>query len=94
MAKPGRPMGPILVAVLDRIRERHMTAREVAKELQLSIEAAKIACTRLRESQMIYVHKKIRIDGVNKPVSVYGACFETKNSPAMMAANIFANQTK
>lgn len=94
MPRPGRPMGPILIAVLDRLKEKHMTAREVAHELQLSIEAATNACRRLHEAEMIVVRQKIKIDGIKKPVCLYAAAFDPKPAPALMAANVFAKQRK
>ena len=50
MRKRGRPMGPVLIAVLDLLKMKQMTAREVAIELKLSIEASKNACRRLRDA--------------------------------------------
>lgn len=94
MSKRGRPMGPVLIAVLERIKNRHMTAREVAYELQLSMDEAKNACRRLHDAEMIVVQEKIKLDGVNKRVRVYAAESKPKPALAMMAANVFAKSKK
>ena len=94
MPKRGRPMGPVLIAVLERIKSRHMTAREVAYELQLSMDEANNACRRLHDAEMIVVQEKIKVEKINKRVSVYAIAPEPKRSPAMMAANIFSKQRK
>ncbi len=87
MRKRGRPMGPVLIAVLDLLKMKQMTAREVAIELKLSIEASKNACRRLRDAELIYVFKKIEVDGANKRVSVFASDNRGSRHPAMMVAN-------
>lgn len=87
MAKRGRPMGPVLIAVLDLLRIKTMTAREVSRELQLSVDEAKNACRRLHDAEIIYVHDRRSVVGVNKAVRVYAAVRETDKRPAMMRSN-------
>lgn len=94
MSRRGRPMGPVLIAVLDRIKSRPSTAREVAYELQLSKDAATNACRRLHDAEMIVVQEKIRLEGIKKPISVYSIAAVPNAAPAMMAANIFADKKK
>ena len=80
-------MGPVLIAVLDLLRIKKMTAREVSRELKLSVDEAKNACRRLHDAEIIYVHDRRSVAGVNKAVRVYAAARETDNRPAMMKAN-------
>lgn len=87
MTKRGRPMGPVLIAVLDLLRIKNMTAREVSRELRLSVDEAKNACRRLHDAEIIYVHDRRSVVGVNKAVRVYAAVREKDNRPAMMKAN-------
>lgn len=87
MAKRGRPMGPVLIAVLDLLRIKNMTAREVSRELKLSVDEAKNACRRLHDAEIIYIHGRRAVIGVNKAVRVYAAVRETDKRPAMMRAN-------
>jgi hypothetical protein len=87
MRKPGRPMGPVLIAVLDQLRLKPMTAREVARETLLSVGAAKNACQRLYAAELIVVHKKIEVNWSNKRVSVFIADNRMTRHPAMMVAS-------
>ena len=87
MTKRGRPMGPVLIAVLDLLRIKNMTAREVSRELKLSVNTAENACRRLHDAEIIYVHDRRSVVGVNKAVRVYAAVRESDKRPAMMKAN-------
>ena len=87
MRKPGRPMGPVLIAVLDQLKLKPMTAREVARETLLSVSAAKNACRRLHDAELIVIDKKIAVDGSNKRVSVFALDVRATRHPAMMVAS-------
>ena len=87
MAKRGRPMGPVLIAVIDLLRIKNMTAREVSRELKLSVNTAENACRRLHDAEIIYVRERIAVVGVNKAVRVYAMVREIDKRPAMMRAN-------
>lgn len=70
--QPGRPLGPIAESILELLASKHpLSAREIAYQLQLSVNAAEITCTRLVSRGRLRVVKKTRINGVNKPVSKY-----------------------
>lgn len=88
MAKRGRPMGPVLIAVLDLLRIKKMTAREVSRELKLSVDEAKNACRRLHDAELIYVHDRKVVIGVHKAVRVYAVTRDTEHRPAMMKPNL------
>lgn len=88
MTKRGRPMGPVLIAVLDLLRIKNMTAREVSRELKLAVNTAENACRRLYDAEIIYVHDRRSVVGVNKAVRVYAAVKDTGRPPAMMRANL------
>ena len=87
MRKPGRPLGPIAIAVLDLLRQRAMTAREVANELKLSVDDAKKSCSRLMQYGLIEAPERRCIPWSNKPARVYIACLGQAHLPAMMTAN-------
>lgn len=87
MRKPGRPLGPIAIAVLDLLRQRAMTAREVAHELKLSVDDAKKSCSRLMQYGLIEALGLRRIASSDKPVRVYRACRGQAHPAAMMSAN-------
>ena len=71
MRKPGRPLGPIAVAVLEKLRQRRLTARELAHELQLSIDDAKKTCSKLFRCGLVAAPECRPIPGANKPARVY-----------------------
>lgn len=70
--QPGRPLGPIAEAILELLAEKGpLTAREIADSLQLANGTAKVTCTRLEIRKKIRVVARVRLQGVNKPVSKY-----------------------
>lgn len=87
MRKPGRPLGPVAIAVLDLLRRRRLTAREIARELQLSKDAAKVCCCRLLGYGLIDVFERRRVPESNKPAHVYAAVHGRAHPPALMTAN-------
>lgn len=91
MAGRGRPTGPVIHAVRDALAERPKTAREVAKELLLSVDEAKNAVRRLHDRGEIAVADKKKIEGCKKPVRIYTAA---QPKPAMMSANLFSSKKR
>ena len=73
MRKPGRPLGPIAIAVLEKLRQRRLTARELAHELQLSIDDAKKTCSKLLRCGLVDAPECRPIPWSNKPARVYTA---------------------
>ena len=82
MRKPGRPLGPIAVAVLEKLRQRRLTARELAHELQLSIDDAKKTCSKLLRCGLVDAPEYRPIPWSNKPARVYTA---TESSSSVLA---------
>lgn len=69
--KPGRPLGPVADAVLERLAMQPSTARELALHLQAAIPLVEKTCSRLLSKGRIRIFKKFNVTGCNKPVSQY-----------------------
>lgn len=68
----GRPLGSVALAVLDAVKARPMTSRELSEQLQLSSAAARLACHRLvRANYLGKLKEKRRHDGADKPSSIF-----------------------
>ena len=94
MRKRGQPMGPVLLAVLDVLRVQSSTARDIAGVLKLSMGAAKNACRRLHDSDLIYVRERRSVRGSNKPARVYAVVQASVHRAATMHAHLFSGSRK
>lgn len=78
--QPGRPLGPIAESILELLASQYpLSAREIAYQLQLNVNAVEITCTRLVSRGRLRVVKKTRIKGANKPVSKYALVRQISN---------------
>ncbi len=90
--KPGRPLGEVAQTIMSHLRaEGPCTARELAEGLQLSMKVVWDTCNRLVANGEIQVIDRRRVPGVNKRVSVYGACSPApaKAGPAKLPTSFF-----
>lgn len=88
--KPGRPLGPIAESIIELLQETGpLTSREIAARLQLSVDMAKITCSRLENRKRIRVVERIRVARSNKPVSKYDVVKSLKISNCAFPSNLF-----
>lgn len=88
--KPGRPLGPIAESIIELLQETGpLTSREIAARLQLSIDMAKITCSRLESRKRIRVVERIRVARSNKPVSKYDVVKSLRIGNCAFPANLF-----
>lgn len=75
-------MGLVARAMLLALQEEPMTARELAARLQLSVDTAKRACSRLHAAEQLRVVERVGVDGACKPAARYGVSDDIPPSPS------------
>lgn len=71
-ASVGRPRGEVSDAVIGVLHlHGPLTAREIAGQLQLSVNIAEFTCSRLHMRGELMIADTVRVPGANRPVRRY-----------------------
>lgn len=89
----GRPRGEIATAVVRHLRRvGPLTAREIAEQLQLTVNVAKFTCSRLHGRGEITIDALVYVEGSNRRASRYAAVVhDAGHDTARLPAAFFAS---
>ena len=85
----GRPLGEVSEAIIDALKERPRTVRQLAIALQCSVPVVDETCRRLRQAGRIEVLRLDRVEGSNRRAYVFQIAAENSLSAAISPSVLF-----